>query len=295
MNGGALLDMTGAQLLLFTVRGMMVGSIYALIALGFQIIYNTTGIINFAQGEFVMLAGVWAGWLHEFHHWPLLPACAAALIGVTLVGIVMEFLTIRPAREAGLLLLIIITLGVSIMLKALASLIWGTDPFFLPDFAGGRALRLAGFLVEGQYLVIMGATIMIMLLLWAFFAFTRTGFAMRACFFNRPGARLVGIDVRRISTISFGMSALLGGICGLLITPALSMNFSQGTMLGLKGFCAAILGGMGNPLGSVAGGIIIGLLEQFSCWYSSVYRDNLALGIVVLMLLLRPQGILGEG
>jgi len=288
------LSISGAQLLLFTIRGLMVGSVYALIALGFQIIYNTTGIINFAQGEFVMLAGVVAGWLHEFHHWPVWLAAFTALLVVTLVGVLMEYLTIRPAADAGLLLLIIITLGVSIMLKAMASFIWGTDPFFLPDFSGGAMLRMSGFHIEGQYLVIMGATILIMFLLGLFFKYTRTGFAMRACFYNFTGARLVGIDVRRISTISFGMSALLGGICGLLITPVLSMNFGQGTMLGLKGFCAAILGGMGNPLGSVIGGLSIGLLEQLSCWFSSVYRDTLALSIVVVMLILRPQGILGE-
>lgn len=282
-------------MLLFTVRGLMVGSVYALIALGFQIIYNTTGIINFAQGEFVMLAGVVAGWLHDVHHVPLWVAILAALAGVTLAGVLMEWLTIRPAADASLLILIIITLGVSIILKALASLFWGTDPFFLPDLSKGAVFRLAGVHVEGQYLVIMGSTVVIMLLLGAFFRYTRTGFAMRACFFNRPGARLVGIKVQRVSTISFGMSALLGGICGILVTPVLSMNFAQGTMLGLKGFCAAILGGMGNPLGSVIGGLSIGLLEQLSCWFSSVYRDTLALTIVVIMLILRPQGILGEG
>jgi len=284
-----------SQLLLFMIRGVMVGSVYALIALGFQIIYNTTGIINFAQGEFVMLAGVVAGWLYDFHHWPLCLAILMGLLVVTLVGIIMELLTIRPAADAGLLLLIIITLGVSIMLKALASLIWGTDPFFLPDFSAGITFRMAGFHMEGQYVVIMGMTILIMILLGLFFKYTRIGFAMRACFYNRPGAKLVGIDVRRISTISFGMSALLGGICGILVTPMLSMNFAQGTMLGLKGFCAAILGGMGNPLGSVVGGLSIGLLEQLSCWFTSAYRDTLALSIVVVMLILRPQGILGEG
>lgn len=286
---------SGSQLLLFSVRGLMVGSIYAMIALGFQIIYNTTGIINFAQGEFVMLGGVVAGWLYDFHHWPLWLAILAALICVTIAGVLMELLTIRPAADAGLLILIIITLGVSLMLKALASLIWGTDPFFLPDFSGGAVLHMSGFHVEGQYLVIMGSTFLIMILLGLFLEYTRTGFAMRACFYNRPGARLVGINVRQISTVSFGMSALLGGICGILVTPLLSMNFAQGTMLGLKGFCAAILGGMGNPLGSVVGGLIIGLLEQLSCWFSSVYRDTLALSIVVIMLILRPQGILGEG
>ncbi|MBN2374635.1 branched-chain amino acid ABC transporter permease [bacterium] len=284
-----------SQLLLLTVRGLMVGSVYALIALGFQIIYNTTGIINFAQGEFVMLAGVVAGWLYEFHEWPVWLACIAALAVVTLAGVIMEYSAIRPAGDAGLLLLIIITLGASIMLKAIASLFWGTDPFFLPDFSGGRGIRMAGFLVEGQYMVIMGAAILVMIILGLFFKYTRTGFAMRACFYNRGGARLVGIDIKRISTISFGMSAFLGGICGLLVTPVLSMNFAQGTMLGLKGFCAAILGGMGSPLGSVAGGLSIGLLEQFSCWFSSIYRDTLALSIVVIMLLLRPQGILGKG
>jgi len=273
----------------------MVGSVYALIALGFQIIYNTTGIINFAQGEFVMLAGVVAGWLHDAHHVPLWLAILTALAGVTLAGVMMEWLTIRPAADTSLLILIIITLGVSIMLKALASLFWGTDPFFLPDLSKGAVLRMAGIHVEGQYLVIMGGTVVIMLLLGLFFRYTRTGFAMRACFFNRPAARLVGIEVRRVSTISFGMSALLGGICGIMVTPVLSMNFAQGTMLGLKGFCAAILGGMGNPLGSVIGGLIIGLLEQLSCWFSSIYRDTLALTIVVIMLILRPQGILGEG
>lgn len=286
---------SGAQLLLFIVRGVIVGSIYALIALGFQIIYNTTGIINFAQGEFVMLAGVGAGWFYHFYHWPLWLSCVTALLGVSLIGVLMEVLTIRPVGEAGILILIIITLGVSIMLKAIASLVWGTDPFFLPDFSGGGRMRIGGFLVEGQYIVIVMATLLIMFLLALFLRYTRTGFAMRACFYNRPGARLVGIKVKRISTISFGMSAFLGGLCGLLVTPILSMNYEQGTMLGLKGFCAAILGGMGNPFGSVVGGLCIGLLEQFSCWFSSVYRDIIALSIVVIMLLFRPGGIVGEG
>ena len=133
-----------------------------------------------------------------------------------------------------------------------------------------------------------------MLLLTLFLRYTTLGRVMIACAENAEGARLCGVSTGRVSAFSFGLSALLGGIGGIMVTPMLSMAFDQGTMLGLKGFSAAILGGLGNPMGGVVGGLLLGVLEQYSCWYSSVYKETLALAIVILILLVRPRGLLSK-
>lgn len=278
---------------LLLVKGLTIGSVYALISLGFNVIYRTTGVLNFAQGEFLMVGGVTAGWLHQVHGWPVGAALPGGILAAGLAGLLVDQLAIRPVRQARPVTPIIITIGVSIILRAAAALVWGTEPFFLPPLRAGNC-RVAGVTTEWQAVVILVAALGCMLLLAGFFRFTRVGRAMQACSENAAAARLCGVNPGRVSALAFVLSAVLAGVAGVVITPQLSMSFDRGTMLGLKGFCAAVLGGLGSPVAGVAGGFLIGLLEQYSCWVSSVYKETLALVSVVIILLLRPKGLLAR-
>ncbi len=286
--------MDSAQFFLFSIKGIVVGSIYALIALGFNLIYNTTGIMNFTQGEFVMLGGLVAGWAYGVLHLPMAIAVIMSLLCVVFVGVALEIVALRPAKKDSGVSLIIITIGASIVIKGIAALLWGTDPYVFPPFSQGKMIHIAGAFLELHNFYILFVTLVLMIGLAMFLRYTWTGRAMRACAQNRRAARLMGIRVSRMSTLSFALSALMGGIGGIMITPLLSMSFNQGTMLGLSGFCAAILGGISNPVGCVLGGLTIGILEQFGTWIDSSARQLFALGIVVVMLLIRPQGLLGK-
>ena len=272
------------------VKGIMVGSIYALISLGFNVIYRTTGVLNFAQGEFVMIGGILSAWVFAKNLVPLWGAVLTGALGAAAVGWLVDRLAIRPARQARPAILLIITVGVSIVLRAAAALIWSTDPYHLPPITPG-GLKLGGVMVEYQNLWMLGTAAVCMAGLALFFSYSETGRAMRACAEDPLGARLCGVSPGKMSALAFSLSAFLGGLGGALLTPLLSMSFDRGTLLGLKGFSAAILGGLGHPAGGVASGILLGVLEQYSAWFSSVYKETLALTFVVAMLLLRPKGL----
>lgn len=279
--------------ILLLVKGVMIGSIYALISLGFNVIYRTTGVLNFAQGEFVMVGGLSAAWACGTGRVPLAGAIGIGLATAAAVGWLVDALAIRPLRQASASVQIIATVGVSICLRALAAILWGTDPCHLPPLQPG-SVQLAGVAVEIQNLWMLGTGAVGMVALALGFRWTATGRAMRACAENPEAARLCGVNPGRMSALAFTLSALLGGLGGILLTPVLSMSYDRGTMLGLKGFAAAIIGGLGHPVAGVAGGLILGVLEQCSAWYSSLYKETLALSLVVILLLLRPKGLLAR-
>lgn len=283
----------GPYLELFVVKGIVIGSIYALIALGFNVIYSTTGIINFAQGEFVMIGGLTAAWLNVVMKLSLPIAIAGGLAAAALAGLITYVLGIRPAKGASPVTYIILTIAASIVLKAAASFIWGTDSFTLAKLNEG-SVRMGAGEVDNHSLLVIPIAAACMLALTLFFKFTRAGRNMRACAEKKEGARLCGISVDTASAGSFALSAALAGIGGVMLTPILSMRFDTGTMIGLKGFSAAILGGLGNPIGCVVGGLLIGVMEQFICYFSSGYKDILALVIVVALLIFRPKGLLAR-
>ncbi len=283
----------GQYLGLFFVNGVVIGSIYALIALGFNVIYSTTGIINFAQGEFVMIGGLAAWWAHSGLHLAL-PWAVLVGVGVAaLVGVVSYLLGIRPAKGASPVTYIILTIAISIVLKSAASFVWGTDLQTLPRFVEG-GVRIGAGEADKHSLLVIPAVGLCMLLLTVFFRYTRLGLNMRACSESKEGARLCGISVGGSSALSFLIGAALAGVGGVMITPILSMQFDGGTMIGLKGFSAAILGGLGNPIGCVVGGLLMGVLEQFLCYFSSGYKDIIALVVVLVLLLVKPRGLLSR-
>jgi branched-chain amino acid transport system permease protein len=281
------------QLLQCLFSGLTTGSIYALIALGFTIIYNTTGIINFAQGEFVMLGGMLMVACTRLVHLPLPAGMLLSVAGVVLAGMLIERLAIRPARHKSIVTLIIITIGVSIALKAFTAF-FSKDSFTYPQFPGPEHVAIGNASLPGQSLWIIGTAGCIMAALWAFFHYTIRGKAMRACSINREAAYIVGIDVEKMSLLSFALSALIGAAAGIMVTPTTQMAWYRGTELGLKGFCAVILGGLGSSPGAVVGGLLLGLLETFGNYLFSGYRDAIAFSILLLVIYIRPQGILGR-
>jgi branched-chain amino acid transport system permease protein len=282
------------QLLQFAVSGVTVGSIYALVALGFTLVFNATGIINFAQGQFVMLGGLIATTFANTLGWPLALAIVMAIALTTAVGVAMEILTIRPMRGRSVFTLIMITLGMSIILETAALLVWGTDPIFLPSFSDDTPLPFFGATIQPQMIWVLGGTILAMAALWAFYRYTIFGQATLACSINADAAASVGINRSRMVMFAFALAAALGAFGGVLIAPIASTSYSIGLIMALKGFSAAIIGGMGSSLGAVVGGIGLGLIEAFSTGViSSGYKDALALGLLIVFLVVKPEGLLG--
>lgn len=288
--------MGAPELLQFALAGLKNGSIYALVALGFTIVYASTGVINFAQGEFVMLGGMLSVWVYSTLGLPLPIAALAGILGTAAIGIVFELLAIRPRKDGDPLALIIITIGGSLLISNLARHLFGPNERSLPPFTAGPSLHVLGATLERQSVWIFGLTAIAVALLSLLYSGTRLGRAMRACSIDRAAARLVGVDPKRLVTISFALSAALGGLAGVATTPLTQTAFNVGSSFGIKGFAAAILGGLGNPIGAVVGGLVLGLIESMSiAFLSSTYKDAISLVVLLLVLFVRPQGLLGRG
>ncbi len=277
----------------FVAGGLTAGAIYALVALGVSIVFNASGAINFAQGEFVMIGGMSAVALLATGM-PLPLAVLFALVAAVFVGLLLDKLAIEPARGAGTVTLIIITIGASLFLRGLAQLVWDKRIHALPAFSGDQPIRVLGATVLPQSLWVLGITVLAVLALSWFFGRTLFGKAMLATSYNPLAARLMGIQTRTVLLVSFGLAALLGALGGVLTAPITFTSYDSGVMLGLKGFSAAMLGGLGSFAGAVLGGIVLGLLEGLSAGFvSSAYKDALAFLVILLVLFLMPGGLLG--
>lgn len=283
------------QLLQYLITGITVGSIYAMVALGFNIIYDVTEIINFAQGEFVMLGGLTMATLHVAINIPLIPAFGATIIIVTLIGLLVDRLAIRPIRQPSVLTLIIATIAVSFILRGAAMYFWGKNPYDLPAFTGRVPIRFFGAVIQPQYFWVVGFLIFIVITMSYFFDKTIIGKAMKACADNPDAAGLVGINVGKMIMLSFALSAAIGAVAGIVITPISLMEYDRGAMLAVKGFGAVILGGLGSFPGAIIGGLILGIIESFGAGLiSSGYKDAFALLVLLGVLFFKPSGILGN-
>src|SRR5215207_1587055 len=279
-----------AEFLQFLISGLTVGAVYALVALGFTLIYNASGVVNFAQGEFVMLGGMVTVFASAAGM-PLPLAALTAIAAATVIGLLLHRLAIEPARGASAVTLIIITIGASILLRGTAQILFDKQFHKLPSFSGDTPVNLFGAAVQPQSFWVLGGTAVIVLLLYAFLERTVLGKAVLATAANRLAARLVGINTATVMALAFGGSAAIGAIAGILITPITLTSYDVGTLLALKGFAAAMLGGMGNPLGAVIGGLLDGLLESFSAGYlSSTYKDAFAFLVILIVLFAAPNG-----
>jgi len=287
--------MSLALLFQYLVAGITYGTIYAIVAIGFNIIYNTTGIINFAQGEFVMLGVMIGVTLHAFVPVPL--AIAGAVLATMLAGALIEMVFIRWLRRPSVLRLIIITIGLSIAIRELALLLWGEGVRALPYFTGTAvtSFSVGDVHISPQVLWVLGISAVMVAALNFFFSRTLLGRQMRACACNREAAQLCGISAKNMVTLSFVLSAGIGALAGCVISPITYVQYDSGTSLAIKGFTVAILGGLGNSMAAIAAGLLLGTLESFSIWVMpAAYKDVIAITILLLILFVRPSGLFGN-
>jgi branched-chain amino acid transport system permease protein len=275
--------------------GITLGAVYALVALGFVTIIRASQVINFAQGEFVMLGGVITFFLLKGADLPYPVAILLAILIVIFIGFLFHLLVIYPLRKTSVLILIIGTLGASIFLSSTSGLLFGTLPKTLPPLSGHQSLQVGGMTFLPQNLWVLGFSLLLLIVLYFLSHRTFLGKAMEASATDPLGADLLGISRTLMVFLSFGVSAGIGAIAGILITPIFFTSYNSGTLLGLKGFIAAVLGGWGKNNGAILGGFVLGVLESLSLVFiPSGYKDAVAFVILLIILYFRPKGILGS-
>jgi len=281
-------------LIQFLFSGLTEGSRYALTALGFTLIYNASGAINFAQGESIMLGGMVTSVLVTAGM-PLVPGVLVAVAVALAVNLLLLGLFSRVLARSGVLEVIILTVAFGIVLRGLAHVLWGTQTRSIPPFSGSEPLRLGGATILPQALWVIGLTALALGGLAWFFRASRTGRGFVAAALDPTTARLMGINVRGVLMLAFGLSAVLGALGGIVTAPITYTYYDVGVMVGLKAIIAAIIGGVGSPVGAVVGGFAIGLAEALTAGYvSSAYKDAVPFLMIVLLFLVRPQGLFGR-
>jgi branched-chain amino acid transport system permease protein len=282
-----------AEALQFLLSGLVVGSIYGLVGVGFTGIYNVTGIVNFAQGDFAVVGAMTAIALNAMGV-PLLGAALLAIVITCALGVLIERTAIRPIR-GDIIRGIIVTIGIGVVIQGAVAILWGTDAQPMPAFSGDHPIEFFGATLLPQSLWVMGTAATLVIGLYLFFQHTYLGKMFRACAMNPFAARLLGVRVATMSAISFMLSGALGAIAGIIIAPIALTQYDSGLQLGIKGFVACIIGGFGNPIGAALGGLLLGILEAFTAGYvSSGYKSAIAFVLLLMFLLFRPGGLLGE-
>jgi branched-chain amino acid transport system permease protein len=279
------------------VSGIGTGCIYGLIGIGFCVIYNASGIVNFAQGMFVMLGGMLTHALFSRAGLPLPLAALLAIVIVALMGVAIEQLVVRPLwkRNATMFVMILATLAAQIVIERLTLIVAGDQPKTFPGFSDAPPIKVGGIAISVQLLWIAGISLLLVGGLALFFARTRTGRAMRACAINREAAALQGIPVARMLGFSFALSAALGAVAGILITPTQYTAFNVGVPFAISGFIAAILGGFGSAGGAFVGGIMLGVAQAAAIViFGAGFKNVAALSILLVFLLARPAGLFGK-
>ena len=287
--------MGSGQLLQYLFAGITVGSIYAFVAVGYNIIYSATGIINFAQGEFVMLGGMLAYSFSRFM--PLGIAVVLAVLLTAAFGGLMELVFIRRMKSGSVLGMIVITIGLSLLIREGALAVWDEQIRALRFFSGSEisSLNILGARISPQVLWVLGTTLAVTAGLFLFLKFTLTGQALRACSENRRAAKLCGIRTERMVSLAFLVSAGIGALGGCVVSPLTQTHYAMGTDLALKGFTVAILGGLGNPLSAVAAGLLLGIIESFSIsLLPMAYKDVISMVILLVILVVKPGGLFGS-
>lgn len=276
----------------FLLSGLTVGSIYALIAIGFTLIYSASDVVNFAQGEFVMLGGLISVFaLMAGASMPLVFLLAVSIAVV--VGVTLHRFAIEPMKSTDPITITMMTIGASIALRGLGPLVFDKQFHAMPPLSGDAPISVGGVIILPQSLWVMFSVSIIVAILFLFLSRSVTGKAIRASAASRVASQLVGINVTRTVTFSFAISAALGALAGILITPITLMSYDSGTLLAVKGFAAAILGGIGFPPGAIVGGLLLGVVEALSAGYlSSAYKDGFAFIALLAILFFMPDGIL---
>lgn len=284
-----------SDILQVIVGGLAMGCVYALVALGFTITYNSLRVINFAQGDMFMMGAVFGLTVFISLSANYFIALIVGGLGSAVVGMLIERLIFRPLRNSPSLNLIIATIGISITIRAAAQLIWGSQAMSFPPVFGGDPVKFGSIVIMPSYLWIIAIAVFSIILLQFFFKKTLAGKAMQATAQHRDAALMMGINIFKSDSLASAISAGLGGIGGVLVGPIFFVETEMGAIAGLKGFAAAVLGGFGSIPGAIVGGVILGIAENLSAsLISSAYRDAVAFLILIGVLVFRPNGILGK-
>jgi branched-chain amino acid transport system permease protein len=275
------------------IGGLLQGSVFAVIALGLSLVFRVTGIINLAQGGFCILGALTLYTLETDYGWPVPLAVLAAVLITTLIGLGLGAASFVPSLSrlpnSSMLML---TAGLMTAIEGLALVVWGSQPYAVPPFSGERPIVLAGLRLPSQGLWIAGTSVLIILAVWYALARTAVGKALLACAENPLAARLMGVDVRRLTLASFALTAMIGALGGIAVAPIMSFQFDTGRFFTNAGFIAVAIGGMSSLGGAVAGGLFLGVAEQLAAAYvSSLFATALSLGLLLVTLVWRPNGL----
>ncbi len=281
------------QFIQIVIGGLLQGSVFAVVALGFSLVYRVTGVINLSQGAFCIVGALMMYSLEVDFGLPAPIAFVGAVLGTGCYGLVLGAATFVPAvARLPQSSLFVMTGGILTVTEGLLLVVWGSQPYALPPFSGEAPVEILGIRVPTQGFWIAGATILVIVLLWYLLARTTAGMALRACAENRLAGRLMGIDVPRMTLASFVMAALLGGLGGIVVAPITSLEFDTGSFFTNFGFIAVAVGGMGSFAGVIMGGFLLGVAEQLAAGYiSSLFANGLALALLLAVLLWRPNGL----
>ncbi|MCE5285283.1 MAG: branched-chain amino acid ABC transporter permease [Pelosinus sp.] len=284
------------QLIQQLINGISLGSIYALIALGYTMVYGIMKLINFAHGDVYMVGAYFGFFATTVLHLSFVPALIVAMIGAGLLGMFIERAAYRPLRDAPKIAVLITAIGVSLLLEYGGMLLVTPQPRTFPKVFEAVTYNIGGIVVNSQQIVILVVSILLMVILTYVVNRTMIGKAMRAASFDMDAARLMGINVDQVVSFTFGIGSALAGAGGVLVGVYYnSIDPLMGIMPGLKAFVAAVLGGIGIIPGAMIGGVILGVIEALvSGFISSTFRDAAAFGILILILLFKPSGILGK-
>lgn len=277
--------------------GIATGCVYALVAVGYSLIYRTTGVVNFAQGGYVMIGGFATWWFFSVAALPYPLAIACGVAVATLLGLLLWTVVVLPLwrRRSPPYVVLLATIVFGAIVGNATLLLLGTLPQTLPPWVPGLAFEFEGNRIDGQYGLIIAASLLSLLAFGAVLRFSSLGRAMRACAASRDTSQLLGISPERIGALSFGATAALGGFGGAMITPAQFTSSEVGLSFGVFGFVAAVLGGFGSLLGALVGGVLLGVVNALVARYvSSNYQTVIAFGVLLFLLAVRPQGIVGR-
>jgi len=281
-------------ILQFLVSGLGAGCIYGLVAIGFAVIFNASGIVNFAQGAFVMLGGMVTAVFYQNIHLPLAIAAVLAVVLTAFLGAAFQLLIISPLqhRRTAVFIMMLATLALSIVVENTVLHAVGDQPLSFPSFTPGEPFRLGSVVIDRQIVWMVAGSLLLVITLQLVYSFTLFGKAMKACAINSEVASLLAIPVRKMTTYSFALSAALGAIGGVLITPTQYTAYYITVPFSVSGFVAAVIGGLGNPLGAFVGGVMLGVLQSFAVlFFPSGYKDILAFSLLLVFLFFRPAGL----
>jgi branched-chain amino acid transport system permease protein len=279
------------------IGGLLQGGVFAIVALGFSLVYRVANVVNLSQGAFCVLGAMGMYYFQVAFGWPLLPAAAAAIACATAFALLVGAFTFVPAvARLPASSALVLTAGLLTFFIGVTLVVWGNQPYSLPPFSGEAPLVIGGVRVPTQGLWLAAVSAAMILGLWLLLQKTTFGRALRACAENPLAARLMGIDLPRMTLMSFGLAAFIGAAGGVLVAPIMSLQFDTGQFFTISGFIAVAIGGMGSFAGSIVGGLLLGIAEQLAAFYvSSLFANTLALLLLLFVLILRPAGLFAGG